>query len=114
MYLCIFAELAAEEVAPTLPRHLDEFQTLDMVFANGRTIVFNIVWQKTKADMDRMLATNGPTLDAMNKGLDTNGRKILCELDGISNIIEMGAIMQINYRTEDWHPFHSVRVSTCR
>lgn len=71
-------------------------------------------FQAPQADMDRMLAANGTTLAAMNKGLDANGRKFLCEASGTSNFIEMGGIMQVNYRTEDWHPFHSVRVSTCR
>jgi len=113
MDACIFAELAAKEMAPSLPKRMDQFQTLDMVVANGRTSVFNIVWGQTKADMDQMLAAYGKTWRAITDDIDRNAQTLLCELDGTSNFIKMGGIMQANYRTKDWHPFHTVRVSAC-
>lgn len=113
MDACIFAEMAAEYAAAYLPKRIDKFQTLDAVVANGRTSVFNIVWDQTKADMDQMLAAYGKTWDAITDDIDTNAQKFFCEMSGTSDFIKMGGIMQANYRTKDWHPFHTVRVSTC-
>lgn len=113
MDACIFAELAAREFAASLPKRMDEFQTLDMVVANGRRSVFNIVWNQTKAEMDQMLAAKGTSWAAITDDIDTNLSKFLCDMSGTSDFIRMGGIMQANYRTKDWHPFHTVQVSSC-